>query len=111
MLPCAVLKGTCCSAYQTRPARCREYFCELVKAVDRDERPFEAATAIIDEAKARLDELAAKLPPQEASDSRSVLQRAHQVEARAPDDATFMSVRATARDIEAMLRHYFVGPY
>ncbi len=111
LLPCAVLAGTRCGAYEQRPARCREYVCELGKAVERRERPVDAALAIIAEAKRELEELESLLGAREAGDVRSTLQRAQQLEATEPDDVRFKAVRAKARAVEAMLQQYFVGPY
>lgn len=54
LLRCSVLSGTRCGAYDARPQRCREYVCELGKAVVREERPLEAALAIVAEAKRQL---------------------------------------------------------
>lgn len=111
LLPCPVLKGTCCGAYAERPTRCRTYVCELGKALEQKERAFDAAVAIVVEAKHRLDTLARMLPAADPGEQRSVLQRAFAIEATEPDDARFKAVRAEARAIEAMLRQYFVGPY
>ncbi|MBL8950295.1 MAG: YkgJ family cysteine cluster protein [Myxococcaceae bacterium] len=111
LLPCAVLRSTRCGAYDARPARCREYVCELGKAVQRRERPLDAALAVVDEAKRGLAELEALLGPPEPGDVRSTLQRAQQAEAREPDDVWFKAVRGKARSLEAMLQQYFVGSY
>lgn len=111
LLPCAMLQGSCCSAYDRRPGRCQAYVCELGKALQRHERTHDAAQAIVDEAKDRLARLEAQLPARAECDPRSTLQRAQQLEATAPDDARFRAVRAEARAIEAMLRQYIVGPY
>jgi hypothetical protein len=108
-LPCAVLSGTRCGAYAERPQRCRQYLCELAKAVQRGERSFESALAIVEEAKAQLADLERQLGP--PSPEAGVLQRAHQVEATQPDDAHFLAVRSLARTLEVMLRQYFIGPY
>jgi hypothetical protein len=109
LLPCAALRGTCCGAYEQRPERCREYVCELGKAVVRKERSPEAALAVVAEAKLRLWALEQRLGPKAPGDERSVLQRAHQTEAGEPDD--LKAVRAMTRDVEAFVQQYFVGPY
>ncbi len=111
LLPCAVLKGTQCGAYDERPQRCREYVCELAKAVERGERPMEAALSIVGEAKEQLAALEQRVGPAESGDARGVLQRARAAQAQEPDDAAFRALRAAARELEAMLRQYFIGPY
>ncbi|MBK7857732.1 MAG: YkgJ family cysteine cluster protein [Archangiaceae bacterium] len=110
LLPCAVLQGTRCGAYGARPARCREYVCQLGRAVEKGERPFEHALTIVSEVKEQLEALAELLGPPEPGDARSVVQRAQQTEAREPDDARFKTIRQAARSLDAMLQHYFVGP-
>ena len=109
LLPCRVLKGTCCGVYEQRPARCREYVCELGKALQSGGRPIDAALTIVGEARRQLSELEALLGPKAAGDERGTLQRAQQLEASEPDDARWKAVRAAARALDAMLRQYFVG--
>ncbi len=109
-LPCSALGGTCCTAYEQRPARCREYVCHLGKALERKERSLESALAVVQEAKRQLATLAHELGAAAADDTRGVLARAHAFEASEPDDPRFKSVRARAREVEALLAQYFVGP-
>ena len=110
LLPCAVLRGARCGAYELRPARCREFVCQLGRALERGERSMEAAVTVVDEAKRQLGELEALLGPAAGAEVRGVMQRAQQYEATEPDDAKQRELRLRARELEAMLQHYFVGP-
>ena len=110
LLPCAALDGTRCGAYAQRPARCREFVCQLGRAVERGERSMEDALTVLGEVKRRLQALEALLGPKAAGEHRGVLQRALQAEASGPDDVRWWELRRGARELEAMLKHYFVGP-
>lgn len=110
LLPCAVLRGTRCGAYEQRPARCREFVCQLGRALERGERSMADAIVVVEEAKRRLAELEQLVGPAAPGDVRSVMQRAQQFEATEPEDPRLRAVRGAARELEAMLQHYFVGP-
>jgi len=59
--PCAHLHGTRCRVYAERPGRCRQFECELLKAVRRGEATAEAAGAIIAETRAAAAQLRSRL--------------------------------------------------
>ncbi len=109
LLPCAALRGTCCSAYPDRPARCREYVCTLGRAVEQGERSLDGATAIVAEAKAMLAAVESELDPVASDHPLSVLQRAHRQEATEPGDERLRRVRERTRDAESFLSRYFVS--
>lgn len=54
--PCAALRGRLCAHYEGRPRACRAYRCMLLQALDAGELTIDEAAAIVDEARARLDE-------------------------------------------------------
>jgi Fe-S-cluster containining protein len=49
--PCIKFRDGCCTIYETRPAVCRVYRCELYKAVEKGDVSLEQAGAQVSEAK------------------------------------------------------------
>ncbi|MEZ4445235.1 MAG: YkgJ family cysteine cluster protein [Polyangiaceae bacterium] len=62
-LPCVKLAGTRCSIYDERPARCRDYRCELLRGLDAGRVSEAAAEAVVAEARRLRDAVRAALPP------------------------------------------------
>jgi uncharacterized protein len=60
--PCAALRGRRCTIYDDRPGPCRRYRCMLLLALDAGEVSLPEAEAVVDDARARLDALAAAVP-------------------------------------------------
>lgn len=60
--PCRALQARRCTIYGDRPGPCRSYRCMLLVALDAGEVSLPEAEAVVDDAHARLDALAAALP-------------------------------------------------
>ncbi|MBU7579223.1 MAG: YkgJ family cysteine cluster protein [Porphyrobacter sp.] len=64
-LPCPALDGAFCIAYATRPATCRTYRCELLRACDAGQIAPADALPIIARARDAAAAVLAQLPPDE----------------------------------------------
>lgn len=60
--PCAALRERRCTIYADRPRACSDYRCMLHAALEADEVGLDEALAVVDEAHAQLDALAAAVP-------------------------------------------------
>ena len=64
-LPCPALDGACCTAYSSRPATCRTYRCQLLRAAETGNVAVERALTIIARAREAAASVIAQLPPGE----------------------------------------------
>jgi uncharacterized protein len=60
---CAALDGLCCTVYAERPEACRRYRCQLFTALAEGEVSLEEAKGVVDAAHAKVEAVAALLPP------------------------------------------------
>lgn len=85
-LPCPALDGAFCTAYAARPATCRNYRCQLLRAAEAGEVPVEGAMTIIGSAREAAAAVIAELPEGETiTDARR-----RRREAGASDGAAMM---------------------
>lgn len=75
IFPCPQLRGTACGIYADRFVRCRDFRCELLKALDRGETVLDEALAAVSEARRLLGRVTA-LDPASALLSTRLRQRA-----------------------------------
>jgi len=69
-LPCAALRGTCCSIYTQRPRTCRAFECRLLQNAQRGAVSVHDALARISQARAQAQHVKALLTTVEARPAR-----------------------------------------
>jgi hypothetical protein len=69
--PCALLEGTRCTAYGSRPERCRRFECDMLAGYQRGELSLADCRARIERVRAFLSQSArAPAPPSDAAEQR-----------------------------------------
>ncbi|MEO5988535.1 MAG: YkgJ family cysteine cluster protein [Candidatus Eisenbacteria bacterium] len=99
LLPCAALKGTCCSVYAHRPKCCRSFECSLLKDVRRGAMDVEQGAQHIAEALKRIARVRKLLGRLEGHDALLPLREAC-AEAVASEASADPSVARTRAQLE-----------
>jgi hypothetical protein len=114
--PCNHLAESRCSVYADRPGRCRQFECELLKQVGREDQPIGRAREIIRETRTAADRLKAKLNELGNTDEEVPLAyRCDQVMDN-PTDKTdewwesYAEFNLHLRKVQALLRQHFYEP-
>lgn len=110
-LPCPALDGAFCTAYAARPATCRSYRCQLLRAAEIGEVPVEGALAIIGNAREVAAAVIAQLPAGETiADARR-----RRRDAAASDGAAMMiappGLMMALGMLDLVLDQHFRKPY
>lgn len=101
-LPCAALRGTCCSIYAQRPRTCRTFECRLLQDTRRGALTVPDALAQIADARAQAQHVEALLTPVGARPVRLPLEERVADAIAASAGATPRAARARA-ELEAAL--------
>jgi len=101
-LGCVALAGTRCGIYAARPKACDDYFCVLALRLKAGQVAVEEARELVREAQGMLARMEAQLPPRQADEPRSVLERAY--------DHGLSEGPGLLRRAEDFLREHFRGP-
>lgn len=104
--PCPALADRCCSVYDSRPATCRSFECDVLRAHDRGDLSLDAARQLI----ARAVQLSAQVrPPMEAlvappAGLHELARRAGLAEVRSATPLRRSSFPKLLTDVQAHLR-------
>lgn len=110
MLPCPQLDCAVCQIYEVRPRTCRDYRCEVLKAVQAGEMDFADGLDRIKEGRAAFDQVSAQLSPgMTVSDARKLRREAAAAEAARELNASPMLMMALSL-LDLVLDQHFRRP-
>ncbi len=110
MLPCPQLECATCQIYELRPQTCREYRCEVLKAVQAGDMTFGDGLDRVKEGRAAFDQVSAQLPDDmTVSDARKLRREAATAEASRELNASPMLMMALSL-LDLVLDQHFRRP-
>lgn len=106
-LPCPKLSGSCCSIYLERPKVCSRFQCALLERLNAGSIEFQAATAIVAEARKFTGSVVEHLPPGMTIPAARDLNEAREASSVAADPPFEMRLRLAITALSLFLDQHF----